>query len=755
MNIMKKFFSYLTVFLVIGSCSLDDAEYVKVVELTTDAEEYLIPAEGGSVTFRLYSNGDFTSEVEGGLPEWAKLEKSAESGDADFTVTFEENTSLRRSVLLDIAHTSGEASRQVRIKQEGTPVYLSCISPFRAVKGSTAAKASFEIDTNIPASGISRSIEYLDSGQDWISSVSDGNGVLDVTVAPSTGDKVNKARIVLSYTDGWGEEHSLSLFVTRADSSDRFGQEVTFQALRALASGDGDTPVEESLILEGIIVSDCGNPNMELNPTLKFNSVDTDASLRTAYLESADGSLGVKLVFSEASGNVLVHGTLVSIDLQGTILTKTSDPETYTLSSLTGENILSAEAGASVPEKRLSLSALTDSDIYTFCTVENLEFAIKEGTWSDVRENYVLKSEVNETADPGGKMQYFFLDGWATLLTSTDSDGAVYAAVNMLCPWRKNFGEPLPAGQGSLSGIIVHNDIRRYGSTGRYQIRPLSGDCFTPEGDSPWTTLAKWDGSPYKYDFKKYAAISARYADRKLASVIPSDDITAAKKTPAAELFIEKDSDVSKVTGPVRGAHSYKSLKVVDIASGCGISATYKTLQIHSDIKGWYRWSEDGSSVTGYNGIRLEFSTEGLSGTQMMLTIGMCGGNMGLATTLAFPSHWCVEWSVDGENYTVVPDSATGKEYFSVRSLPYLQSTLNGSYLETSASAGLGSAVHSFRLPSDLFGKEKAYLRIRPSDTVVSGLPTLYTDETESSHVSPKMVAEDFINIENLFIKYR
>ena len=321
---------------------------------------------------------------------------------------------------------------------------------------------------------------------------------------------------------------------------------------------------------------------------------------------------------------MLARGTRLSLSLSGTVLTREENPERYTISSLVGENMVESAAGEAIPVKQRRISELTDDDVYTFVSLENTEFLFKEGSYANVYENYSLSSDVNASQTGNNNR----MDGWASLLMD-DAGNSIYAPVNMLCLWRRS-GQGVPQGTGTTHGIVVHNELPRYGNVGRYQIRVLDESGFGMEwaGESAYTEFAEWDGNPHKYSFGTYAKFNSRYAYNRLESITPSDDISSGKTVPNAELFCENHVETTAAEAwPIAGTGNYNNPEVGSL----GTSLTCKAYFVKAGVKGWYRW--EGNEVVGYNGLRMEFSTASLNGSHMLLGFSFAAGTISATTS--------------------------------------------------------------------------------------------------------------------------
>ncbi len=734
---MNRILSIAAAVVLISACSFNDGEFVEIHELgcqvVKDPEDAdfkeVVPAEGGHQKFRIYSNGKVSIKPVGGLPQWARIDKTEIENDDVVTVALDANPGFERKVEFVAVLDGGAKELSFVVKQSGS-AYIFCATPYRTVKGSTSDEASFDIETNITDDRLV--ISWSDG---WISDARIGEGQIVVSTIASSESLPRKALLNVNL-EGAADSCAVSLFLTQKSASDQMGQEISFADLRSLASADG-TALEEFTLLKGVVISDYTSSNMEQNPVLPLDQagsmtnlhqtsgvradvqqvVDTTASLRTAYVQAEDGSYGFRLVFEDHMDNILAFGSAVTIDLGGTVLTREENPERYTISSLAGANILESAAGrVVVKEKRIS--ELTDADIYTFVGIRNVEFPVKEGSYADVRDNNALYSEVNANTTSKTSQHYFFMDGYATTLVD-DAGDVICCPINMLCRWRRP-SAGIPQGSGTAKGIITYNDIKRYGNAGRYQLRVVDENGFEDlTGASNWTEHSCWE---------------------KGKTEATRGQATLTCEKPGASLTDE---------------HSYKS-RISATSKTCGISDSYRSLRVTSSIKDWYRW--DGEQVAGYNGMLFKLSTENISGNTMLFSFRFYAGRVGDAITYqAFPSHWCVEYSVDGQNWEYAENGdLSGNGYVHLKAISTMHFLLNGFTYRPSVYYSLGPTGHSFRLPSEVFGKEEVQIRLRPYDNVMSSLyPYSFTDDLEHAKVTSATEVTDYISFQDIIISYR
>ena len=384
-------------------------------------------------------------------------------------------------------------------------------------------------------------------------------------------------------------------------------------------------------------------------------------------------------------------------------------------------------------------------------------FSVEIGSYANVYENYTLVSGVNSMNTKNNNR----LDGWASLLMDSEGKG-IYAPVNMLCEWRRS-GNGVPQGVGAVTGILVHEDMLRYGNLGRYQIRVVDESGFGQEwkGKSPYRDLAEWDGAPYQYRYGLWAQIDPKLADpgnkeARMNSRIPSDDLSISNPVPRAYMTVE-----NKVPGlidyPISSSASYAALTADDkgIVPSTPQDQYRKSLTITAEIKGWFQWEDN--KITGYNGLRMDLSTEDITGTSMYVHYAFSVGAISAVTSQFFPAHWCLEYSIDGgKTYKICPDIVTGEEYVHLRTLPWWDVNISGVKYFTCSTCGLGSTDHVAMIPSDVFGKKDVAIRIRPYDNRMAVFPIEWDGANETGIVMHNTnVNSTRINFECIEIRYK
>lgn len=537
---------------------------------------------------------------------------------------------------------------------------------------------------------------------------------------------------------------------------------------------------------------------MDQNLNTGPNSITTDENDRTNYVQSMDGRYGFRLKFATAADNVCLRGEQVKILLDGVTLSRESDPMRYTLRGVKAENIGKvAEASALEPKAR-TIATLTDDDIYTYCALSGLEFSVKEGAYTNVREYDAIGNPCNEgIAFPGSAQAQKAKDGAANLLYDGDND-AIYMLVNMNCGWRRT-GQSVPQGVGTVSGIVVHTPMERWGgNVGRYSIRPFDeGDIAIPRAAvSAYATLVEWrldkaviSVGAYKWnDNGTYTVGSAANSATQLVQnrMHATTDNTGG----GARLYSENRMLNQTVTAdrsyPIAIVHGYRGLNVSNYVSGDGTTmgmSKYTMLGFLGNVAGWYEWN--GDTWTGRtNGIVMEFSTAGVGGSAAAVSFSTAAGKHSTneaacswTNASSYPVYWKVEYatSADGvtwSDYTEAVNAATGKRGFEMRSLPWcinngasrtsIYDTANQTGLYTQSDFGFGLVPYRFVLPAEVLGKAKVRVRISPSSDVIAtwntGIGSYALGQTHRNLRIARTYPFDIANgvyVEDLSIQYK
>ncbi len=498
--------------------------------------------------------------------------------------------------------------------------------------------------------------------------------------------------------------------------------------------------------LEGVVVSDYRSHNMELNPNLAFDRVDRTVNDCTVYVQASDGSLGIRLVFDEPSENRLARYDRVRLDLNGCNLTHAVDPDCLTVTGLTAANVVEVTPGTAegVPVKLRYINELTDQDLYTFVTLRDAEFVFKEGAYTNIWEPY---SQFTEELHSYNYNVSNRMDGWASLVRDAQGS-AIYMLVNTRCTWRRN-GRSLPQGMGTLSGVVVHTPMRRYGGEmGRYSIRPLDeGDiAVSRKKNSPWRCLTGWllDGSAgasLEFELMGYQS-GLNKENGKSGDRILNDTGSRAYLWTDNNAYTYVDYDYNALGSDNKGW----------VSSGAII---FKALTSE-----WYCWNE-ADQVVGSHALLVEFSTRKISGTTLCVSLEAGIGNHDANLSWNFPQEWKAEYAVDGGAFQPLKDAATGRDLFVMRSLPWWDNFVEGSghkkKLYTGYDCGLGLQQHTFVLPPTAFGHNQVVIRLSPASTQLASIRSNPADDTrlETAVARKECKQTTMLRVGSLLVNYK
>ena len=513
----------------------------------------------------------------------------------------------------------------------------------------------------------------------------------------------------------------------------------SFEEIRALG---GSKPVSLKGSLEGIIVSDWRSDNMEVNPNFTHNVVNVGENLRTAYIQSHDGQYGFRLKFDSIYGNRLAKGDVVELNLDGCQLVKETDPERYTVTGLKYSQVEVIRTGAIPSQKRKHISELTPEDVYTYVTLEGVEFPKKIGGYINVIETSVQISDINrdvwQPAKTGWLPSQCPADCW-TRLVMDDKGDQMYMLVNSTCGWRRN-DMGVPQGVGEISGIVVHSDLPRFGTTmGPYSIRPLDrADIDMPkEYESSYETVVAWE-----YDYNRYAQIDFETNGQKRflqAKTIKDDRV----KAETGEGYVWTDSGAwISLDDEYDARHSFDGWKPARMMG----ARSYSALRFDAKAYKWFRFDASGK-VVGYNGVYLETSTAGVQG-RLYFDFSFVASRDHSRQSVDYPVEWKVSYSEDGVNFTELP------QVYILR--PIVTTNIQDGKkrnIQMHSEMAMGFAEYSVALPESLCSKEKIVLRLAPCSDKTAVMPAVWNESSTTGKASRTKETETVVRFGTLAVR--
>ena len=587
------------------ACVAEETTPVRGSELGAVQKIYEVESVADVLHVDVYANNPYTISLLNDA-DWVTF-PSTSSDDKGFDVSYTENNEAHRQAIFRLAVEKYNHADTVYVRQRGQfAQYLKLADAGIVVDGSVAGSSETVIDTNVKADEIDLKVVNLTGGDEWISDLraedlEEGVKLCFDYTANSNENDLRKARVTMTYVNGWNVKESYDVIITQRTSADALGVAKSFAEVRDMAEPKGLT-LNEDILIEGIVVSNRESGNAGDNTQSSPATIDYSISQRTIYLESLDGEYGFMMKTATAEDNIFAFGDKVSLSLRGAklfcstpVLSKMlgeSSPVYYWFEDVTASMIVSRVEGATVPVKEMTISELTDDDIFTYVKLQDCELMMRKGPMTPINEGYANATGANRTAK------------FPILLHDKNGD-ALYVYTNTTCLYRRT-GERLPYGAGVMSGVIVHElytrfeyadndtgDEDTYGNIGRYQIRHQSYEDFGMEKDAKdaySTTIAEWAYVTDEY-LRPYPATAGIDKNAAMAhSYYYTDDKTEGNATRTA--ITMRNTDYSYL-GPIGNSEEYMFGSNKGNVNGLGV--------ILEDGTNWM--------APGYTGYRSEYLT--------------------------------------------------------------------------------------------------------------------------------------------------
>lgn len=529
-------------------------------------------------------------------------------------------------------------------------------------------------------------VRNASSSQPWarISLAANGVQAIVVDMDENTDASERTATLTFPFTDAGGTTASFTYLLVQKG----FTPHYSFSELKAMVTGDSYYFSADGAI-EGVIISDMDSPNMETAPNTDAATLDGTLNGRTGYIQSPDGTSGFRILFSSREDNVLHKGDKVTMDLNGTTIRKESNPERYTIEGVTSATLaLDGKENPVVREK--TLSTLVDSDVYTLVKVIGLEMSFKQGAYTNCHDGYSLAvSALNpagmKTNESGGSGSPQKFD--TTPCSMFDAQGnEINLLINNAVTWRR-YGNGVPQGTCSVTGIVVHTDLKRWarnGWLGRYQLRPMEESDIVSTGERFSHEIISWRKGWGDTQLKGAEAISAGLSGE--GSVISNMESLVTIQTAVA--FNALTNYNGSTDGYYKGQVKNAALSFVK--------------------KGGYYWaSDDITNLDDAPWFGLKFSTAGLTGSNLVfIWSAVQGSASGSNNDFQGPTQYKVEYSTDGTHFTAIDHI-------------YAMNPVvcwNGNVIGGFSVPGMHQYVTA--LPASLLGQENVWVRVRAASAV-------------------------------------
>ncbi len=504
-------------------------------------------------------------------------------------------------------------------------------------------------------------------------------------------------------------------------------QTTSMREVREMAKGAKTMVVEQDITIEGYVVSKPNGYNNDLNVQVHYASMRNE-DLSTVYVESLSGDIGFKLKVTERKFvKLFPRYSRVTLLLKGTTL-RYAEPCSVTIEGVTDAHIVNLVqcAESDLPRKERYIGELTDDDIYTYVTLKDCEIVFKDGSFSNVYERYVQRTQFNKRVKPNRSM-----DCWATLICDKNGN-SIYSLTNTLCSWRRD-GAGVPQGAGNMKVVVSYATHARYGGDvfGRYVVRPMDSEDYAMPWEasaSKFKSIAEWNWSDNRREF------STEFGDM---TTVYTENISADIGRGTLHLEVSGEAIRGRDTNNTRVDAGKE-----EGTRGFGGFVRHGALSIKTAAHNWWDWKKDCGK-----GVEVAFSTKGLSGERLLFGFTFAAGEISAKSSYGFPVFWNVEYSTDGKNWQAVEGSKPKK----LRSLPWHWSQdVHGVHYD-SLLAGAGYTEHVVVLPKSLFGKSKVYVRVVP---VAKNTATLGYDYAENGALRHNSMEETVVNFGSFVVRY-
>lgn len=503
----------------------------------------------------------------------------------------------------------------------------------------------------------------------WIKDMAVVEEGLSFTADENLSGEAREATISVSYSSAEGLSAGDSFTLRQAPE-----KLLSFEDLRGRVPGT----IRGSYLIEGFMVSDPSSPNLCSSPQTAQYAFDRSENGRTAYMESIDGSLGICIKFANSDLNNIPRGSKVLVNLNGASLERAINPLRFTLRNLSAGSISIVDDGAEMPVKKLSISQLSDSDIYTYVSLENVEIMRKDGAYTNINEGYSMQDELNPLGNALPRCDV------APLLCSDVEGSYIHMLTNMACPWRRtgndvDWGSCVAQGSGTLSGVLVSDDVApvRWGYLGRYQIRPIDLADIDLNGNPFSETICEWN----------WNGSSMLTADEGSGKLLIYDSAT--------KFTYDYNNPYLPVENSPNGYDKNENRK--GMVNGGALCLTQK----------WWDYTLGEGRY-----FDISFNALGISGSNMVL--GIVWGHGLDAASVGAPSHWKVLYSVNGgSSFTELSSAGILKQ----------RSCVWWSNPSTSQDSTPGYTEHLVKLPEACIGKKEVVVRLQVADNVADIAP--------------------------------
>lgn len=703
------------------ACNDDAIDDTALIEFGISANTFTVSANAGHVDLQLLSNRNCRLDFIEDTP-WAEISVRDVNGDAKFYIDYDDNPSFPRIAKVLVSAQGTALADTIVLRQRGmmTPE-VKIASGSLVLDGSRPGYGQEGMETNLDFdTDVIPEVVYTGGeGSGWIESVTrDADGNLSLKYAANQSDNPRSATLNLTFDNGWGEMQATTLFLTQKNRNDELGRNVSFEDIIGMARMSADVTIDDYYIITGYVVSNRESRNAGDNIQSTPTSIDYTICDRTVYLESEDGRYGFNILTATADDNVFDRYDRVQLLLKGAVLHGENDPDRYELSGITTSMIVGRTAGtaADIPVKEKYISELTDDDMYTYVTLKDCEFPVRQGSLTPIHDGYTL-------ADNAHRMTKY------PRLMRDIQGSSIYLYTNTTCPYRRD-GRRLPYGSGKISGVVVFEYFKAYvygdgydtdthGRIGTYQLRHQSYDDIQFDAEQSFSNLLteyryikdkakETDGLTYWYPTYgkngRFTHTSTRYAGCYGCTTWNYLGWTGTTKG-IAPFRNHVGDDGSGLGIILEDGTDYNANKKIFNTDGKG-QGTNTNGNAWCNMYWWEEAANEGEEDTP-NSWLVEFSTAGISTDRLSMQISVQGGR---ALELVGPIFWKAEWSTERNLADASKWQKIGE--YQVPDFP-----IWNNYHEWQLPA---FKQIDFPLPLEMLGHEHVYVRLTPVSKAAS-----------------------------------
>lgn len=730
-NIMNRYIlAFLPLVLVVACNGVDRME---AIELGVKEEACVLDCAPGEYYVDILSNGDYVAVIKTG--DWLKFQESNDSqyfgsGDQRLCVEYDFNRGAERHATIEISR----ASRSVTVSLAQKGVLPSGIE-FYDKSIEVGAEGGFQSVNLLSVYKSEDLLVNIDFGgnNEWITGVSKENNHLSFNVIGNASEDSRVAVLSVSSKENQAICDNIQIFQLGEGCE---YEEKSFQAIKGMLPSAGEIQITDNWYFNSFVIGDDsegnGGENMNISPILQ----DLTLSGRTAYVQNADASSGIKIIFDDGE-NITRRYDAVKMSLKGaTLVCKgggANDPVRYELRGVKASNIMSEIKGdgSILPTKHRRIDELKDEDLYTYVSIVGCEIPVRKGPFVpiDLRLASVIHSY--------------------PMLLLDNAGSTIYLMTNLTASWQRD-GRPMPQGAGSVSGVIVHETCDNFewstedmsslmqagvnadyvtgiGNIGAYQIRPFArNDINLAEGFQDSFSDLVMEILYYNADHEE---IIKNVKDNTVYSTYPpvQDPLTDKNVRGVLQVFEDpgKQAGIAEWRdwthlGPMDGNIITDPTRGNGVFDANGNSAVWSpasnvsTTGLVLNASGWYAGSNWGPAKYWIATFSTAATPSSPSLTKSNFPISVqFGAVSGLGQTVGAPRHWCVEYSTDQS------DDWTQVETYTVPDFPILSNRKSWQCP--------GPKYISVTLPEDdrLLDNECVRVRLRPISTI-AGSPGSY-----------------------------